>query len=107
MKIDLLYLDGCPNITPTVERLKAVLAASGASDPITLTKVEDYDTAQALRFLGSPTVRINGVDIEPSARSRRDYGLMCRTYPGSSGVPPEEMIRTAVRGADAIHVTLT
>ena len=96
MKIELLYVDGCPNVTPTVERLKRVLAESGVSDPLTLTRVDDHESAQALGFLGSPTVRINGIDIEPSAQSRSDCGLMCRTYPGRGGVPSEEMIRSVL-----------
>ena len=100
MKIEFLYVDGCPNVTPTVERLKTVLAKGGVSDPLTLTRVNDHEAAQSLRFLGSPTVRINSVDVEPSARSRTDYGLMCRTYRGSGGVPSEALIRNAL--ADAL-----
>jgi hypothetical protein len=57
--------------------------------------VADANAARELRFLGSPTVRINGMDIEPSARSRNYYGMMCRTYDGG-GVPPEDLIRMAV-----------
>ena len=102
MKIEFLYVDGCPNVTPTVERLKTVLAKGGVSDPLTLTRVNDHEAAQSLRFLGSPTVRINGVDIEPSARSRSNYGLMCRTYPGSGGVPSDQLIRQAIAGARSV-----
>jgi hypothetical protein len=96
MKIEVFYFDGCPNVTPTVERLKRILGESGFNAPIRLTEVGDRETAQAVGFLGSPTVRINSLDIEPSARSRTDYGLMCRTYDGRGGVPSEAMIRLAV-----------
>jgi hypothetical protein len=99
VNIEVLYLDGCPNVSPTVDRLQTVLAESGVDDSIILTKVSDQESAQALRFLGSPTVRINGTDIEPSARSRSDYGLMCRTYPGSGVVPSEALIRAAISQA--------
>jgi hypothetical protein len=94
--IELLCVNGCPNVTPTVERLNKVLAEMSVNSQITQTHVSDHESAQALRFLGSPTVRINGIDIEPSAQSGNDYGLMCRTYPGSGGVPSEEMIRSAL-----------
>jgi hypothetical protein len=47
-------------------------------------------------FLGSPTVRINGLDIEPSARQRTAFGMMCRTYEGSGSVPSEDLIRSAI-----------
>jgi hypothetical protein len=94
--VEVLYVDGCPNVTATVDRVRIVCADIGVHDPITLISVSDYDSAQAHRFLGSPTVRINGIDIEPSAQSRSDYGLMCRTYPGIGGVPSEEMIRNVL-----------
>ena len=54
------------------------------------------ENAVPFKFLGSPTVRINGVDIEPSARSRTDFGMMCRRYEDGSGVPPKDLIRAAV-----------
>jgi hypothetical protein len=73
-----------------------VLQQCGLDYPIIEKRVTDANAAQDLRFLGSPTVRINDNDIEPSARSRTDYGLMCRTYLGSGGVPSEEMIRSAL-----------
>jgi hypothetical protein len=95
MKIELLYFDVCSNVRPTMERLKAVLAERGLDERIMLVRVDSRATAQSNRFLGSPTVRINGVDIEPSARSRTDFGLACRRYDGS-GVPSEAVIRCAI-----------
>ncbi|MEO7144953.1 MAG: hypothetical protein ABI165_15760, partial [Bryobacteraceae bacterium] len=56
-------------------------------------------------FLGSPTVRIDGVDIERSARQRTSFGMMCRTYDGSGGVPSEELIRRAITEAEAASST--
>jgi hypothetical protein len=100
--IEVLYVDGCPNVPPTMDGLKRVLGENGVKSPVTLIRVHDHEAAQALRFLGSPTVRINGVDIEPSARSRSNYGLMCRTYPGSGGVPSDQLIRQAIAGARSV-----
>ena len=45
------------------------------------------------------TIRINGLDIEPSARQRITFGMMCRTYEGSGGVPSEDLIRSAIAEA--------
>jgi hypothetical protein len=95
MKIEILYLDGCPNVTATVERLNHILQANSISAPITVTRVDDRITAQSVGFLGSPTVRINGIDVEPLSRSKTDFGLMCRRYDGS-GVPSEAIIRRAI-----------
>ena len=95
MKIEVFYFDGCPHVRATVERLNRVLEESGLNCPITQTRVGDHEAAQSVGFLGSPTVRINDVDIDPSARSRTEFGIMCRTYDGS-GVPPEAMFRSAI-----------
>ena len=58
------------------------------------------DVARRLRFLGSPSVRVDGEDVEPSANFRSAYGLMCRTYrvgSESSEKPAFGMIRAAIR----------
>jgi len=51
--------------------------------------------AMEVRFLGSPTVRVNGLDIDPTAWERQSYGLTRRRY-GASAMPTEEMIARAL-----------
>jgi hypothetical protein len=97
MRIEVLYIEGCPHFQPTVDAVKAVLRQFDLTVPVIETKVEGDDMAVNERFIGSPTVRINGHDIEPAAR-QRGYGMMCRTYSGS-GVPSESLIRNAIREA--------
>jgi len=53
-----------------------------------------------LRFLGSPTVQAEGVDIEPAARERADFAMSCRVYSTPDGLPSEDMLLTAM-GVDA------
>ena len=100
MKIEVLYLDGCPHFPATVDAVKRVLWQRGVICPIIETKVVDQGMAVSMGFLGSPTVRINELDIEPSARQRTAFGMMCRTYEGSGGVPPEGLIRSAITQAE-------
>src|SRR6266849_2770143 len=98
MKIEVLYFDGCPNIRPTLERIREVLEEQGLKRPLIKTKVCDERTAKARGFLGSPTVRIDGVDIEPSARQSTAFGIMCRMYPeDGSGVPSKRLILEAIK----------
>ena len=97
MQIEVLYFEDCPNHLPTVERINAVLREEGSSADVREVLVPDVSTATRAKFLGSPTVRVNGIDIEPAAKDRRDFGLMCRRYAG--GVPSHELIRAAVRSA--------
>mgnify|MGYP002380171561 CR=1 FL=1 len=99
MKIEVFYIDGCPNHLPTVERVKTMLEDLGVAGEVVESAVDDPATASAVRFLGSPTVQINGVDVEPSARTSKHFGLMCRTYlngPQREGIPPQALMREAL-----------
>ena len=100
MKIELLYFDGCPNYLPALDRLKAVLRKAGLPTEVSEIEVTDESAARALRFFGSPTIRINGFDIDADSRCVKDTGFACRRYPG--GLPSEEMIRTALREAGVV-----
>jgi protein-disulfide isomerase len=65
-------------------------------------EVKDAAVAQQVGFLGSPTIRVDGQDVEPAARAASDFGMTCRTYIDRgqrTGVPPLEWIRAAVREA--------
>jgi hypothetical protein len=97
IQIEVLYFEDCPNHLPTLERINEVLREEGWRADVQEVPVPDLQTAQNVKFLGSPTVRVNGLDVEPSARSRREFGLMCRRYP--EGIPSRELIRAAVRSA--------
>jgi hypothetical protein len=94
----ILYFRGCPNYAPTLERVRDVVRAKGLDVDIHEVEVRTETEAQSLRFLGSPTIRIDGVDIEPSAEERTEFSLSCRMY-GASGVPPSEMVAQALSRA--------
>jgi hypothetical protein len=95
MQIEILYFDGCPNHIPTVARVQQVLADLEMQAKVHQMHVTSVEDAAQRRFLGSPTVRVNGVDIDPSVQGRTDYGLSCRLYRGRDGVPPATMLRAA------------
>ena len=99
MRVELLYFDGCPSREQLQPRLEELARAAGATDPVELRAVESDEVALRERFLGSPTVRVDGRDIEPGADLRNDFGLKCRLYrtgQGASGVPPDEWITAAL-----------
>ena len=61
--------------------------------------VPDTEAAVKERFLGSPTIRVDGQDIDPTATERNDYALSCRLYrtaAGASGQPGELWLRDAL-----------
>lgn len=100
MKIELLYFDGCPGYEALLPKVRELLASEGVEGEIELRSVESLEAAEEARFLGSPTVRVDGKDIDPGAGDRSDYGLKCRLYRSgeeTSGLPPEEWIVEAIR----------
>ena len=98
MKVEVFYLEGCPNHRPTVERVQSVLKEQGIAADLVEIEVPDAAAAKAVGFLGSPTIRVNGLDIDPAARSATNAGFACRRYSGGL-LPSEDMIRAALREA--------
>ncbi|MDQ3571888.1 MAG: hypothetical protein M3383_03385 [Actinomycetota bacterium] len=102
MKVELLYIDDCPGHRALAPRLRRLLDRAGVGDEIELQRIDSEEDARRVRFLGSPTVRVDGRDIEPGAERRRDWGLKCRLYRGREGlvgVPADELILAAL-GSD-------
>jgi hypothetical protein len=100
MRIEVLYFDGCPNHRPAIERVRQVLAEEGLSAEVLEVNVSEPSIAQEVGFLGSPSIRVNGLDVEPEAGRVHTYGIMCRTYAVAGrreGLPSCEMLRRAIR----------
>jgi len=98
--LEVLYFDGCPSHERLLPTLRELAAAHDAE--LVQRRVETVDDAQQARFLGSPSVRVDGRDVEVAAQARADYGLKCRLYrspAGQSGLPPRQWIETALRAA--------
>jgi hypothetical protein len=98
IKVEILFFDGCPNHELTVRLAHDVVADLGLTAEVREVTVESPEDAETLRFLGSPSVRVNGRDIEPGAQDRSGFALSCRMY-GASGVPPREWMVAALEDA--------
>ena len=97
--VEILYVDGCPNYEQTHALVGALVAELGLKPTIELVGVPDAEAAARLRFLGSPTVRVDGQDVEPDADRRREFALCCRVYRtphGLQGQPDPDWIRGAL-----------
>lgn len=98
--VQLLYLPDCPNYQPTRKLIEQTVNELGIELDLELIAIDDEESAQRLRFLGSPTVRVDGDDIEPAARDRTDAALSCRIYRserGTRGYPDRTLLQTALR----------
>lgn len=99
MNIEVLYFEGCPNHLPAIEMVRETLKSLGRQDEIHQVEVHTQADAEAMAFVGSPSIRINGADIEPWARTAKAFGLSCRTYLDGShriSVPSRELLRRAI-----------
>jgi len=96
--IEVLVFPDCPNRVAAAALAREVAQALGIPAEVREVEVRDTAEAERLRFLGSPSVRVDGRDVEAGAEARSGYGLACRTY-GASGVPPRALVEAALRVA--------
>jgi hypothetical protein len=98
VRVRFLYYEDCPSHNLALERLREVMDEEGIPDEVEVVKVETEEQARKLRFVGSPTIRVDGQDIDPPSDSH--YTLTCRAYHladgRSSPLPSKDMIQRAL-----------
>ncbi len=100
MRIEFRYWEGCPSHPEALELLRRVLRERHVEAELELRQVTTQEEAEALRFPGSPTILVDGRDVDPkSARTRP--ALNCRIYRRPDGspspVPSREQLEAALR----------
>jgi hypothetical protein len=100
-RVELLWWEGCPSSAEAHELVRRLMAEAGL-DPGSLRSIEiDTDgAAEREGFVGSPTIRIDGRDIQPP-QEEEPAGLSCRVYHLRDGrispLPDPEDIKEALR----------
>ena len=100
IRVEFLWFDGCPGHEPARALLDDVIAELAPGTPVESIDASDPAVAGAHHFPGSPTIRVDGRDIDPDFRDTGDYTPRCRlfrTSEGLRGVPPREWIEAALR----------
>ena len=82
---ELLSFKGCPHAAPAADLAQRVLREFGIDAEVCVLNVAEEAT-QVMRFSGSPSIRVNGVDVEPSADSRRSFAHGCRFFATPTGL---------------------
>jgi hypothetical protein len=98
MKVEILYFDGCPIYLKAEKTLREILEEQGVDAEVELVAVNTDEGAQEVRFVGSPTIRVDGEDLFPIP-DRPEYALGCRMYAtpeGLRGSPTAEMLSKAL-----------
>lgn len=99
--VEILYFDDCPNWPAAATAVDVLARELGVVADVRLVRVASEEDAARLRFPGSPTVRVDGRDVEPGAEDRRAFALACRVYrtdEGFAGLPPDGWLRAALAG---------
>ncbi len=91
--VEVLVVPGCPGTQLTLARVQEAAEALGIDTNLRVVTVDEETRARELGFVGSPTVRIDGRDVEDV--SDRPVGLACRLY-GGERAPSSAVIRRAI-----------
>lgn len=106
MRVELLFWEGCPSYPKALAELRTAMAELGLDpDDVVVREVNTDAQAGRERFVGSPTIRVDGVDIGPT--DGEPYGLTCRVYHRRDGrvspTPDPADLRDALTAARAAH----
>ena len=99
--VEVLYFDGCPNLEIAVDRARKAVAAVANPAQVQLVCIHGEAEAARRRFLGSPTILVDGADVDATAAERTDFAMQCRVYwvdGKAAGAPPASWIEAALRG---------
>lgn len=100
MKVEIYYFEGCPSYQTAAANMRNALRAEGLAEDIEMIEVTSEEDAQKKRLIGSPTIRIDGVDLEGPEAEAKGYGYGCRVYSHNTqraGWPSVEQIRSALQ----------
>ena len=99
MEIEFLFWEGCPSHPEARQLLDDVLAECGVDAEVKVREVFTQAEAEELRFPGSPTIRVDGRDVDPDGAAARP-ALNCRIYHKADGrpspVPTREQLEAAL-----------
>lgn len=101
-RIELLWFDECPNHRAAGALLEEVLSEMAPDAAVQSIDATNPAVARRLRFPGSPTIRVDGADVDPTYRDPGDYTPRCRlyrTHEGLRGIPERAWIEAAVHAS--------
>jgi hypothetical protein len=99
VSIELYYFDDCPSYRKALDNLLEALRLENVDEKVCIVRVASGQDAQIKRLIGSPTIRIDGLDLEGVTADAKGYGLGCRIYSENgamAGWPSVQMIRAAL-----------
>ncbi len=100
-KVEFFYYADCPSHERALALLHEAMVEEKIHTPVEIIEVKTEAEAQRYTFYGSPTIRVDGVDIAPLPEDIAEPGLTCRAYRRADGrispLPPRELIAAALQ----------
>jgi hypothetical protein len=100
--IEVLYVRDCPNYAGALALVQRVCAELGIDAELRTSLIRDQTAAEHARFPGSPTIRVDGHDVEPGSEPPSEITIACRLYRLEhrfAGQPAERWVRDALLAA--------
>lgn len=105
-KIECLYFEGCPSYKQALDYLKEIIDEEKLDAYIELVLVESPEDAQKVGFQGSPSIIIDGIDLEDK---NDGFSFNCRLYDIDgelTGIPSKEFIRKKILKQEKVKKSL-
>lgn len=102
MRIQVFTGRGCTHLDDISKLVAESVAEAGSELQLETIQLADYEEAKARKCFGSPTIRVDGVDIEYGDREPLEYTTGCRYYNTPDGwkpLPHRSLLVTAIKRA--------
>jgi hypothetical protein len=102
-QVELLWWEKCPSWERALAMVREAMTDQGLDpDSVVVREIDTEDAARSERFVGSPTIRVDGAEVQPPGEDEA-FGLTCRVYRHRDGrispLPDPDEIRDALAGA--------
>lgn len=110
MRVEFLFWSGCPSHPSALADLRAAMEQEGLDpEQVFVRQMSTEEQAAGAGFVGSPTIRIDGRDVQPTGNE--PTGLTCRVYRRRDGRyspnPDPADVRDALRAAAGAESEVT
>lgn len=103
MEVTMVLTERCPHKDAIRDVLKEALTEVGLADqPVQESTIRDDEDAIKVRCIGSPTIRVDGFDVEYMEREPDERSAGCRYFNTPAGwkpVPEKGMIVRSLQRA--------
>lgn len=99
-RIELLWFQDCPNHEAARALVRELLDELAPGTTVEDVDATEPEVARRHKFPGSPTIRVDGQDVDPSYQDPGDYTPRCRLYrttDGLRGLPERGWVQSAIQ----------